>query len=41
MFGVIIVDQSGEELFFNVSETCSVRPFSPREVICEENYMEV
>ncbi|XP_067257846.1 zona pellucida protein AX 4 [Chanodichthys erythropterus] len=41
MFGVIIVAQSGGELFFNVSETCSVLPFSPREVICEENYMEV
>ncbi|KAK7171029.1 hypothetical protein R3I94_001054 [Phoxinus phoxinus] len=41
MFGVIITDERGGELFFNVSKTCSVSPFSPREITCEENYMEV
>ncbi|XP_074416275.1 LOW QUALITY PROTEIN: uncharacterized protein LOC107738014 [Sinocyclocheilus rhinocerous] len=41
MFGVFIMDKSGKDSFFNVSKTCSVPPFSPRVVTCEENYMEV
>ncbi|KAG1959281.1 zona pellucida sperm-binding protein [Pimephales promelas] len=41
MFGVIITDERGGEFFFNVSKTCSVAPFPPREITCEENYMEV
>lgn len=40
-FIMIIEDQSGKESFVNVSKTCSVPPFYPREVTCEENYMEV
>ncbi|TRY94235.1 hypothetical protein DNTS_028579, partial [Danionella cerebrum] len=40
-FGVLLKDQNGEESYFNISETCIVPPFSPREVTCEENYMEV
>ncbi|XP_026122606.1 zona pellucida protein AX 4 isoform X9 [Carassius auratus] len=41
MFGVFTIDESGKESSFNVSKTCSVPPFSPRVVTCEENYMEV
>ncbi|KAF4111382.1 zona pellucida protein AX 4 isoform X2 [Onychostoma macrolepis] len=41
MFGLFIMYESGKELFFNVSKTCSVPPFPPRVVTCEENYMEV
>ncbi|XP_043101616.1 zona pellucida protein AX 4 isoform X2 [Puntigrus tetrazona] len=40
MFGVFITDQLGKESFFNVSKTCSVPPFPPRVVTCEENYVE-
>nr|XP_055053904.1 zona pellucida protein AX 4 [Misgurnus anguillicaudatus] len=40
-FRVIIADQNGKESFVNVSKTCSAPPFFPREVTCEENYMEV
>uniref|UniRef100_A0A672JWJ7 Uncharacterized LOC107597052 n=1 Tax=Sinocyclocheilus grahami TaxID=75366 RepID=A0A672JWJ7_SINGR len=41
MFAVFIMDKHGKDSFFNVSKTCSVPPFSPRVVTCEENYMEV
>lgn len=40
-FRVIIEEQRGKESFLNVSKTCSIPPFHPREVTCEENYMEV
>ncbi|NP_001191108.1 zona pellucida protein AX 4 precursor [Danio rerio] len=41
MFRVVLADQNGLESFFNVSQTCTIHTFSPREVVCEENYLEV
>ncbi|XP_030635000.1 zona pellucida protein AX 4 [Chanos chanos] len=41
-FKLITVDREGEESTLNISKTCSLTlPWAPREVICEENYMEV
>ncbi|KAL2079595.1 hypothetical protein ACEWY4_025339 [Coilia grayii] len=41
-FNLIMVDQHGEEMTYNVSKTCTLPlPLSPREVICEMDYMEV
>ncbi|XP_036404341.1 uncharacterized protein LOC118791167 [Megalops cyprinoides] len=41
-FNLITVDDSGSETPSAVSQTCSLPlPWSPREVICEQNYIEV
>ncbi|XP_051512641.1 uncharacterized protein LOC127416983 [Myxocyprinus asiaticus] len=39
-FRMTLTNEHGIESFVNVTKTCSVPPFSPREVTCEENYME-
>ncbi|XP_041927019.1 uncharacterized protein LOC121690492 [Alosa sapidissima] len=41
-FSVIMTDQHGEEATYAVSKACTLPlPWSPREVICELDYMEV
>ncbi|KAL0970268.1 hypothetical protein UPYG_G00239690, partial [Umbra pygmaea] len=41
-FNFITSDEHGEEMTYAINETCVVSlPWSPREVSCEENYMEV
>ncbi|XP_076828976.1 zona pellucida protein AX 4 [Brachyhypopomus gauderio] len=41
-FRLIVVDRHGEETSANISKSCTLSlPWSPREVLCEENYMEV
>ncbi|XP_052315582.1 uncharacterized protein LOC118392015 isoform X5 [Oncorhynchus keta] len=41
-FNLITIDANGVEATYSVNATCSLSlPWSPREVSCEENYMEV
>uniref|UniRef100_A0A4W5KCY2 Zona pellucida sperm-binding protein 2 second Ig-like domain-containing protein n=1 Tax=Hucho hucho TaxID=62062 RepID=A0A4W5KCY2_9TELE len=41
-FNLITIDANGMETTYHVNATCSLSlPWSPREVSCEENYMEV
>uniref|UniRef100_A0A8C8IE05 ZP-domain containing protein Ig-like domain-containing protein n=1 Tax=Oncorhynchus tshawytscha TaxID=74940 RepID=A0A8C8IE05_ONCTS len=41
-FNLITIDANGVEATYSVTATCSLPlPWSPREVSCEENYMEV
>ena len=41
-FNVIMTDQHGEGMSYTLSKTCTLPlPWSPREVICELDYMEV
>nr|XP_046184366.1 uncharacterized protein LOC124013855 [Oncorhynchus gorbuscha] len=41
-FNLITIDANGVEATYSVNATCSLPiPWSPREVSCEENYMEV
>ncbi|XP_010904239.2 uncharacterized protein LOC105031477 [Esox lucius] len=41
-FNLIAADETGEEMTYRINETCYLPlPWSPREIRCEENYMEV
>ncbi|KAJ8008341.1 hypothetical protein DPEC_G00103820 [Dallia pectoralis] len=42
IFNLIAADEDGEEVTYRLNETCYLPlPWSPREISCEENYMEV